>query len=138
MGFSLFALGRLALGQDPSTAIDSFLEAYKVYVDLYGTDDIHTAHVALQLAALALSGGDADTALTYINESIPAVSRAQNAALLGAFLMIKAEALEFKGHQMEAATVRLDSIGWARYGFASDDEIRARLQETAALRPGVK
>ena len=52
--------------------------------------------------------------------------------------MLKAEALDMEGRKSEAATVRLDSLGWARYGFASDDEIRARLHEIAALRPRKK
>jgi len=138
LGFSLFALGRLALGQDPALAVDSFKQAYEVYAKLYGPGDIHTAHVALQLAAFSLSSGDSKAALGYINDSVPVVAKAQNASLLAAFLMIKAEALEFEGRLSEANAVRLDSIGWARYGFATDTEIRARLRETAALRPGVK
>ena len=138
LGFSLFALGRLSLGQDPALAVESFQKAYQLYSNLYGTDDIHTAHVALQLSAFALSSGDADTAIDIVNSSTPAVAQAQNAALLAAFLMIKAEALDYKGRYREAATVRLDSLGWARYGFATDNEIRARLRETAALRPGVR
>ena len=138
LAFSLFALGRLALGQEPATSIDSFQKAYEIYAYLYGKDDIHTAHVALQLAAFALTRGAEDEALDYVNDSLPAVSRSQNASLLAALLMIKAEALDYQGRQAEAATVRLDSLGWARYGFATDTEIRARLRETAALRPGVK
>jgi len=138
LAFSLFALGRLALGQEPQTSVDAFQKAYEIYAYLYGKDDIHTAHVALQLSAFALSRGADDEALAYINDSLPAVARSQNASLLAAMLMIKAEALEYQGRHTEAATVRLDSLGWARYGFATDTEIRARLRETAALRPGVK
>jgi len=138
LGFSLFALGRLALGQDSTTSIDSFRRAYQVYLGLYGTDDIHTAHVALQLAAFSLSGGHSQAALDLVNQSLPAVSRAQDAGLLAAFLMIKAKALDDQGRHSQAATVRLDSLGWARYGFASDSDIRARLRETAALSPGAK
>jgi len=135
LGFSLFAEGQLALGQDRTTSVEAFKEAYKVYVAEFGVDDIHTAHVALQLAAFALSGGHAEAALEYVNQSLPAVTRAQNAGLLAAFLMIKAEVLDYQGHHADAATVRLDSLGWARYGFATNEEIRARLRETAALRP---
>ncbi|MFT4714994.1 MAG: hypothetical protein ACI861_002037 [Paracoccaceae bacterium] len=138
LGFSLFALGRLSLGFEAETATESFTQAYTVYSELYGTDDIHTAHVALQLAAFSLSMGDAETALGFINSSLPAVARAQNAALLATFLMIKAEALDYDGLHEQAATVRLDSLGWARYGFSSDQEIRARLREIAALRPRKK
>ncbi len=135
LGFSLFTLGHLALGVDSEVSVDSFLQAYAVYAKLYGKDDIHTAHVALQLAAFSLSKGDADSALKFINDSLPSVARAQNAALLSTLLMIKAEALDFKGRRQEATTVHLDSLGWARYGFSSEKEIRLRLREIAALRP---
>ncbi|MCB1366175.1 MAG: DUF2927 domain-containing protein [Rhodobacteraceae bacterium] len=138
LGFSLYAQGRLALGVDGDLSADSFRRAYALYSELFGTDDIHTAHVALQLAAFALSAGEPDLSLRYVNESLPSVSRAENAALLATFLMIKAEALDQSGRHSEAATVRLDSLGWARYGFASDDEIRARLREIAALRSAIR
>ena len=135
LGFSLYVLGRLTLGNDNRTATDAFHRAYKAYAGAFGTRDIHTAHVALQLAALTLSQGKAKAALSLVNESIPAAMRARNAGLLATLMMVKAEALDALGRSKIAQRVRLDSIGWARYGFASTDEIRARLQETAALRP---
>jgi DUF2927 family protein len=138
LGFSLFALGKLSLALRPELATESFLRSYTVYSEIYGTDDIHTAHVALQLAAFSLSSGDSQSALKFINDSLPSVSRAQNASLLATFLMIKAEALEFDGRLKQATTVRLDSLGWARYGFATDQEIRARLREIANLKPRQK
>ena len=49
--------------------------------------------------------------------------------------MIKAEALALLGRDAEAQLVRLDSLGWARYGFGSDDEVGARLMEIAAISP---
>lgn len=135
LGFSLLAQGRLALGLDGDIAAESFSRAYAHYSKLYGPEDIHTAQVALQLAAFSLSTGNIDTTLALINSSLPAASGAQNASLLATLLMIKAEALEYEGRLAEATTVRLDSLGWARYGFSSDNEIRSRLREIAALRP---
>lgn len=135
LGFSLFAQGKLSLGTDGETSVDSFTRAYQLYVEIYGKDNIHTAHVALQLAAFSLSTGDADTALNYINSSLPSVTRAKNATLLATFLMIKAEVLDFQGQNTDAALVRLDGLGWARYGFANVSEIRSRMKEIAALRP---
>jgi len=135
LGFSLFVAGRLALGRDSKTAVESFARAFSVYNSLYGMDDIHTAHVALQIAAFALSTGHIQDAIDLVNKSLPSVARAQNAALLSALLMIKAEALDTLGHHSDAAVVRTDGIAWGRYGYASVDEIRARLIETAALRP---
>ena len=67
-----------------------------------------------------------------------AVVQAENAALLSTLLMIKAEALEVQGRVVEAQAVRRDSLGWARYGFGSDDSVRARLSEIAALSSRVK
>ena len=49
--------------------------------------------------------------------------------------MVKAEALDVLGRGDEADEVRLDSLGWARYGFGSDAEVRARAREIAALAP---
>ena len=50
-------------------------------------------------------------------------------------MMFKAEALAMQGRDPEAAALRLDSLGWARYGFGSDRNVRARLREIAALNP---
>ena len=51
--------------------------------------------------------------------------------------MMKAEALDLAGQFDAAAAVRLDSLGWARYGFGPDWAVRAKLQEVASLRPGI-
>jgi hypothetical protein len=61
------------------------------------------------------------------------VAGAENAALLATLLMMKAEALEAMGQTQAAQAVRLDSQGWARYGFGSDSQARARAAEIAAL-----
>ena len=61
--------------------------------------------------------------------------RNENAALLASIQMLRAEALDLTGHQPEAGSVRLDSLGWARYGFGPDWVVRAKLNEIAALRP---
>jgi len=135
LGFSLYMLGRLTLGNDGPTAIDAFRRAYDLFRDLYGTDDIHTAHVALQLAAFSLSRGDTEQAISFVNDSLPATHRAENAALLAMLLLVKAEALEVEGRLAEARAVRLDSLGWARYGFASEKDILARLNEISSLAP---
>ena len=61
--------------------------------------------------------------------------RSENAALLASIQMLQAEALELTGQTQEAGTVRLDSLGWARYGFGPDWAVRAKLNEISALRP---
>ena len=138
LGFNLFALGRLALGTDARVAVESFAQSYAVYSRLYGRDDIHTAHVGMQLAAFALSAGEPERAIALVNDSLQSVLRAQNATLLATLLMIKSQALEMTDQHAAAKAVRLDSLGWARYGFSSDREVRLRLDEIATLSPPTK
>jgi hypothetical protein len=132
--FSLFSLGRLTLPVDGETALAAFLQAGQIY----GADPatrIQAAHVAMHLAAFALSTGQPDAALEIVNRNLAPAMRGQNASLLSTLLMIKAEALEDLGRASEARAVRLDSLGWARYGFGPDSEVRGRLSEIAALSP---
>ncbi|RMH49624.1 MAG: DUF2927 domain-containing protein [Alphaproteobacteria bacterium] len=134
LAFSLFAYGRVALATEPDGAIAAFAEANRIFRGRYGAG-IQAAHVDLQLAGLALSSGQADTAIRLADRCVPAVMAEQNAALLATLLMIKAEALDLKGRSTEARAVRLDSLGWARYGFGSEELVRQRLQEISALAP---
>jgi hypothetical protein len=71
--------------------------------------------------------------LDLVNSALPAATRAENAGLLATLLMIKAEALEAVDRSSEAYAVRLDSLGWGRYGFGSSTEVQARLTEVASL-----
>ncbi len=132
LAFSLFALGRLNLGIDSQTALAAFRQAEGIYRRLPGSE-LQAAHMGVQLAAHALSAGDADEAIGIVNSHIPSVMSAENASLLSTLLMIKAEALDLAGRRTEAQLVRLDSLGWARYGFGSDAEVSARLAEIAAI-----
>ena len=50
-------------------------------------------------------------------------------------MMLRAEALDMTGRVAEAQAVRLDSLGWARYGFGADWAVRAKLREVAMLSP---
>jgi hypothetical protein len=132
LAFSYFALGRLTLGDDPAVAVTALSEAAHIYRRLPG-GAIHVAHIDMQMAAYALSGGDAAAAIVLTDRAIPAVIAGQNAALLASLMMIKAEALDLQGRGAEAAALRLDSLGWARYGFGGDDEVWARLADIAIL-----
>jgi hypothetical protein len=134
LGFSLYALGRLSLGADPDLSLASFLQAGQIFSRSRDTA-IHEAHISMQLAAFALSAGQADLALDLADRSIPAVERAQNAALLSSLLFVKAEALELLGRRAEAQEVRVDSLGWARYGFGPDQDVLMRAAEIASLAP---
>lgn len=134
-GFAFYAYGRLQVGNDPAIALQSFLEASRAFRGSPETR-IHEAHVAVQLAAFALSSGDADNTLELVDWAIPVTAAHQNAALLSTLMMFKAQALDLAGRRTEAEAVRLDSLGWARYGFGPDRVVRARLAEIAALNPG--
>lgn len=134
MAFSLYILARLSLEQQSDVALASFFRA----AALYGASDetaIQSAHIGMQLAAYALSSGDAEAAIDIVNSHLPAVSQAENAALLATLLLIKAEALTLDGNIKDAAIVRQDGLGWARYGFGSDAEVNSRSSEITSLRP---
>ena len=134
VGFGQYAYGRLELRSNPQAALEAFRQAFNAY----GTTPsmrLHSAHVAAQLAAFSLSSGDTTTTLNLVEAALPAAQQGQNAALMSSLLMFKAEALELAGQRQEAAAVRLDSLGWARYAFGSERSVRARMAEIAALAP---
>ena len=134
LGFSLYALGRLSLSSKSDDALAAFLSSGLVFKSGRETQ-IQSAHVAMQLSAFALAAGDGQTALMLTNKHLPAVAAAENASLLATLLLIKAEALGLTGRASEAHQVRLDGLGWARYGFGSDKIVRRRLTEIKALTP---
>lgn len=135
MAFSLFAMGRLNLTRDSKNAFAAFREAERIYRARPETA-LQAAHMGVQLAAYSLSAGRAEEAVAIVNTHLGPVKRAENAALLATLLMIKAEALDHAGRGTEAQLVRLDSLGWARYGFGSNAQVGARLKEIAAISPG--
>ena len=94
---------------------------------------MHAAHVDMQLGALSVAAGEYGKAIAFADRAIPVVRQGENAALLATLLMIRSEALTAAGRPAEARQARLDSLGWARYGFGSDAQIRAHMSEIAAL-----
>ena len=134
MAFSLYAYGRLSLNQAPEEALASFVEAANIYNQLPDTQ-IQAAHVAMQLAAYALSAGEARATVELVDRHIGAVRAAENAALLSTLMMMRAEALEMLGRSAEAREERNEALGWARYGFGPDMLVRERASEIAALAP---
>ena len=128
-------LGRLSVSQDGAGAEQAFAEARRLYQAIPGSA-VHLAHVDMQLAATALKDGRAEQALALVNESLMPVAGSENAALLATLLMLKSEALGQLNRASEARAVRLDSLGWARYGFGPEAEVRARMSEIASLAPG--
>lgn len=134
LAFSYFTLARLSRAAEADIALQSFFEASRLYRALPG-GEVHAAHVDMHLAAFALSAGRPDEALAISIRAQPAALQSENAALLSTLKMVQAEALAALGRTADARTVRIDSLGWARYGFGSDARVRQRLEEIAALVP---
>ncbi len=117
-GFSHFVLGKLTEASDPRLARKQFIAADRLYRDTPGAA-VHRAHVAVPLASIALDEGRARNALTRLDPHIEIARHHENASLLATLLMLRADALDRTGQTDMARRVRLDSLGWARYGFGS-------------------
>ncbi len=134
MGFAHYAYGRLQLGNDPSVALQAFNTASRIYNEDPDTR-IHRAFIAMQLAAYTLISGDAERTIAITSAAIPIARQHENAALLSLLMMFQAEALDLSGDTDAGMALRLDSLGWALYGFGSRDEVIERLNEIASLPP---
>ena len=134
LGFAHYILGRLSLPLDPAEAVAHFQTADSIFAQRpeYA---LHRAMVAAQLAAYLVAQGRGPEAVDMVGVHLPTVIRHENAALVATLNMLRAEALELSGRGVEAQAVRLDSLGWARYGFGADGAIRAKLREISALNP---
>jgi hypothetical protein len=134
LAFSHFAFGRVSQHEDPAGARRAFEAADRIYAAL-PEGRVHRAFVAAQLAAYALAEGDAARVRTLTEAHLPVAARHENAMLMATLMMLRAEALEMQGQRTDARAVRVDSLGWARYGFGPEWAVRAKLQEIAALNP---
>ncbi|MGJ8545299.1 MAG: DUF2927 domain-containing protein [Sulfitobacter sp.] len=132
--FAHYAMGRLLQRTDPEAAHQQYLAADRYYAQTQGTQ-LHRAYVATQLAAYAISQGAAVQAERMIAPHLETAQRNENAALLSTLMLLRAEALDLQNRPAEARSVRLDSLGWARYGFGPDWAVRAKLREIASLNP---
>lgn len=132
--FAHYAYGRLQVDNDPSRALQAFNTASRLYASEPETR-IHRAFIGMQLAAFTLISGDADATIAITQAAIPEARRHENAALLSLLMMFQAEALDLKGQTDAGMALRLDSLGYALYGFGSRDEVVARLNEIASLPP---
>ena len=132
LAFSWFALGRAKVSRDVDASTAAFRQAQAIWQRLPG-GSIRAAHVDMQLAAFALADGRFAEALALTDRAIPVVEGAENAALLATLLMMRSEANSALGRDQEARAARLDSLGWARYGFGTDMQVRARLSDIASL-----
>ncbi len=129
-----YLLGRMSQFDDPDGARRHY-EAALQYLNATPGTEVHRAHITAQTAAYALANGRGTDALPELNQAIDVMNRAENAALLATLMLLKSEALRQAGRIDQARTVRLDSIGWARYGFGSDLVVRSVTQEVAQRAP---
>lgn len=133
-GFSHYAMGRILQSVDSAAAQSQFTLAQRYFGDRSDTR-LHQAYVASQLAAYAVSEGRAHDTLTLVTPHLDTAIRHENAALLSTLMLMRAEALDMSGRVSEGRQIRMDSIGWARYGFGSDWEVRAKMREISSLNP---
>lgn len=130
-GFALLSVGRLLGPGERAAALADFQSAAGIFA-AEGLP-LHLAQADLQLALMALASGDWTKAIRLTDAAMPAATAAQNASLMAGLGLAKAEALDRTGKADAAARVRLDSLGWARYGMASDNDVRRRLQLVAEI-----
>ena len=98
------------LASNPKAAFQHFVSADRYYVATTGAD-LHRAHVAKQLATHAVKQRDGVRALTLIGPHIDRAAPSENAVLLSALILLRAESLDLTGRSAEVRTVRLDSLG---------------------------
>lgn len=132
--FAHYAMGRILQYERPKEAQYHYSVAKKFYSATPGTA-LHQAYVATQLSAYAVSQGEGAQALQLIAPHVETARLNENAALLSTLLLLRAEALDLENRPSEAQSVRMDSLGWARYGFGSDWAVRAKLREISSLNP---
>lgn len=130
--FAWFALGRLSMKTDPTTAIRAFMQAGQIYRATPGAG-IQSAHIDMQLAAFALGTGRSQEAIALVNRALSPSIAGENASLMATLYMIRAEAYAQLGNADQAHRARLDMEQWARYGFGSDAAVKRRASEVAAL-----
>ena len=132
LGFSHYTLGRLAKNTNPALSMQHFSAAMKAYQQTPGTG-IHQANTATQLAAWAIRAGQPDVALKLVLPYVDTAKRHEDASLLANLMLLRAEALEMMGNKDKAQALRLDSLGWARYGFGTDWVLRSKLTKAPEI-----
>lgn len=131
-GFAHYARGRVLQASDPLAAQQEFRNADRIYARSPQMR-LHRAFVATQLGAYALKTGDPAKARTIVTPYIEPARDAQNAALLATLQLLRAEALRSEGRIAQANAQRLDSLGWARYGFGADWAVETKVKEISGL-----
>ncbi|MCJ8139237.1 DUF2927 domain-containing protein [Falsirhodobacter halotolerans] len=134
LGFSWFALARLSLDRDVPTALSGFIEAARAFRAL-PDKGVHTAHEDMQMAAFALASGQAEAAILLTDVALPAARQSENAGLMATLLMMRSEALRLLDQPAASRDARREALGWARFGFTDDADVRQRMGDIQALSP---
>lgn len=132
LGFTHYTLGRLAKNSNPALSVQHFNAAMKAYLQTPGTD-IQQANTATQLAAWSINAGQPDVALKLVLPYVDTAMRHEDAALLANLMLLRAEALDMMGKKDSAQALRLDSLGWARYGFGTNWVLRSKLSKAPKI-----
>lgn len=127
--FALYTLGRLGMADTAGESVAALAGAAAIWASLGAR--VQVAHVDLYIAGLALQTGALDDVIALADRALPVAKAEGNAALVASFLAMKSAALARKGDAAGAERLRLDSAGWARYGFGS--QAAERMAEIATL-----
>ncbi|MFY2824863.1 DUF2927 domain-containing protein [Ruegeria sp. MALMAid1280] len=128
--YPYYVMGRMEQFDNPQKALRNYQTALQFLRATPGTE-VHQAYITTQTAAYALAQGKGPEALPELNKAIDVMTRAENASQLATLLLLKSEALNQAGRTAQARSVRLDSLGWARYGFGSETVARSLMQDVA-------
>ncbi|WP_037316185.1 DUF2927 domain-containing protein [Ruegeria halocynthiae] len=132
--YPYYLMGRMGQFDNPQEALRQYQIALQFLRATPGTE-LHQAYVTTQTAAYALAQGKGPQVLPELDKAIDVMTRAENASQLATLLLLKSEALNQAGRTSQARSVRLDSLGWARYGFGSDVVARSLMQDVAEGSP---
>lgn len=130
-----YLMGRMIQFRDPAAALQQYQIALQFLNATPGTE-VHRAHVTAQTASFALAQDQGPNVLPDLDKAIDVMTRAENASLLATLLLLKSEALMQAGQVQQARAVRLDSLGWARYGFGADVVVKSLAESRAARSAG--
>ena len=131
LGFAFLIFGLVQAKHDIIAVKAAYGAAAVVYQAL--PDGGHMSDPLMQVAATALAAGQDDQTIPLVNQALPLATQAQNATLLATLKLTKAAALQAAGNNAEAASLRLDSLPAARYGFGSEPQVQTRAAEIAAI-----
>jgi hypothetical protein len=135
IGFSFLARARVSTRIAPEQAARDYATAYSIFQTLFGPDDIHTAQGSVQMASLAISAGAMEDALLFIDASLPAARRAQDAIMLFSLLALKSEVLKQQGKAEDAKAQLAEALSWGKYGLLSERILSRRLKQISQLPP---